>query len=626
MDLFNLAAQRLGYQLEWKLFSHGDTEALLREGKADLVLMAVPTPERAREFHLTDPWMPIEGRLVWRDTGGRGAPDLAGKRIGLPGFRLYETLAKEYYRDAIPVRRVSRVELIEMVCRREIAAAILDSRTLDTILLNRPPSCEGVALGLDALEKSRTSLVIMSTRATAAQGEALRAEISELSANGSLKEIYRRHGLGYSPEVHLMDEVSQVARRNRQLRWLLYGAGALALIAAFLAYRLRKALAAADQASQAKSTFLANMSHEIRTPMNGVIGLAEVLMHEPLAEHQRQMADSIRQCGQNLLEILNDVLDHSKLEAGKLEIESAPFELRKPIRTVSESLGVVARDKGLELRVEVAPEVPEWVLGDSLRLSQILFNLVGNAIKFTERGSVILGIRPEGSRIRFEVRDTGIGVSPEQQPRLFEPFSQADRGTTRRFGGTGLGLSIVKRLVDRMNGDLGIDSVLGQGACFWFAIELPAAPAKEEPTAFAAASVTPAADPLRLLFADDNAVNRRVVAALLGKLGHQVDLAEDGAQAVERFLANSYDAIFLDCHMPVEDGFSAARRIRAAETARRGGARVPIVALTALAFEEDKTRCLEAGMDAHLVKPVRLEDLERALEQFVPAPALIRAR
>ncbi|MBY0375801.1 MAG: transporter substrate-binding domain-containing protein, partial [Bryobacteraceae bacterium] len=482
VDLFNLAAKRAGYQLEWKLFSQSDPETLLRNNQADLILMAVPTAERAREFHLTDPWMPIEGRLVWRGDG-RKTPNLDGKRLGLPGFRLYETLAKQHYAKATPVRRVSRVELLEMVCRGDVDAAIFDSRTLDTILLSRPDACSGVALGLDSLEGSRTSLVIMGPKRLARDAEVLRAQITELSADGTLRAVYRSHGLGYSPEVHLADELAQVARRNRQLRWLLYAAGGLLVVIAILADRLRRALRQADQASQAKSTFLANMSHEIRTPMNGVIGLAEVLMHEQLPDHQRQMAASIRQCGRNLLEILNDVLDHSKLEAGKLELESAPFELRAPLGTVSESLGVVAREKGLELRIEVEPAVPQWVVGDSLRLSQILFNLVGNAIKFTERGRVTVRVSVEGARTRFAVEDTGIGMTAAQQARLFEPFSQADRGTTRRFGGTGLGLSIVKRLVDRMNGELGLTSKPGEGSCFWFLLELPVAQPKEAPEA-----------------------------------------------------------------------------------------------------------------------------------------------
>ena len=205
-------------------------------------------------------------------------------------------------------------------------------------------------------------------------------------------------------------------------------------------------------------------------------------------------------------------------------------------------------------------------------------------------------------------------MTAAEQERLFEPFSQADRGTTRRFGGTGLGLSIVKRLVERMNGELGLTSKPGEGSCFWFAVELPVAQPKEAPVAMERSR---RGVPLRLLFADDNLVNRRVVAALLEKLGHEVDLVEDGAQAVDRYQTRAYDAIFLDCHMPVEDGFSAARRIRAHE-ATREGSRIPLIALTALAFEEDKARCLEAGMDAHLVKPVRLEDLESALERWVP--------
>jgi signal transduction histidine kinase len=380
------------------------------------------------------------------------------------------------------------------------------------------------------------------------------------------------------------------------------------------ARELEEARDRAESASRSKSEFLANVSHEIRTPLNGVLGMTEILLDGEKAADRREGLELIRTSATSLLHVLNDILDLSKLDAGRIEIEVEPFAVREVVERAIAPFALTLRAKGVDLDVAVAPCVPEWVAGDPGRLRQVLANLLSNAAKFTERGRVELAVGacavPAGrTRLRFRVADTGIGIPAHRLGAIFEPFVQADGSTTRRFGGTGLGLTIASRLVAKMGGALEVESREGVGSSFSFEVELAtaAAPAVTAPEAGPPRRVRP----LRILVAEDAPVNQTVIRRLLQKEGHDVTVVENGRLAVAAATSEPYDVVLMDVQMPEMDGLAATEAIRAGETA--SGARVPIVALTAHALGGDRERCLAAGMDGYLTKPVRREELARVL-------------
>ena len=386
---------------------------------------------------------------------------------------------------------------------------------------------------------------------------------------------------------------------------------------------------AAERASQAKSEFLANVSHELRTPMNAIIGMTDLTLQEPLSPLVREHLDLVKSNARLLLDLMNDILDFSKLESGKFSLENSLFELRTTIEDLLGTFSFRAAERGLHLLCHTAHDVPDRLRGDPLRLRQVLMNLISNAVKFTERGTVVVEVATEWitereTRLKFSVTDTGIGISPGDQERIFAPFTQVDASNTRRFGGTGLGLAIASDLIRAMGDQLRVRSDLGAGSTFYFSVTLQrdaseptqgknaAADETPRPSRAANHAAPPPLRPLKVLLAEDTPTNQLLILKVLNKRGHSVDVAHDGLQAVEMALAGRYDVILMDVQMPKMDGLQVTATLRASASA----AKTPIIALTAYAMSGDQQRCIDAGMNDYLAKPFDVRRLAEIVETW----------
>ena len=509
-------------------------------------------------------------------------------------------------RDVLPLRAIARAQTGQVAAARRDLAAL---RAIDTNA---------------ALIHYVQAEVLLAEGRTAEAYEMLRAHMQVREVVSARNFSSGIHQVTGNMQEQLAERRQQLetARDNTSLQRAVIGIGIVFLLftggtviwLSRQAGRLRLAQRRAEDANRAKSEFLANMSHEIRTPLNGVVSMADSLTRRDLGVQEREMVELIRSSGVTLERLLSDILDSAKIESGQVTVDPAPFNLEQAVSDIGALWRVKAEDKGVALEVEFDPALTGHVLGDAVRLRQVLANLVSNSLKFTSKGSVRLTVTAAaGDRVVFRVCDTGVGFSTEQRDRIFKRFQQADGSITRRYGGTGLGLAISSALVDLMGGGLDCESRPGEGSSFWFEIPLPRVEAGDADTTVVEAGerdVTGAA--LRILLADDHPANRKVVEIMLGATEMELVTVDDGQKAVEAFRDGGFDLVLMDMQMPVMDGLTATAEIRRHE-AEHGLSRTPVVMLTANAMAEHVAAGREAGADGHLTKPVTMTSLFAAI-------------
>ena len=615
LDVLSQAASRIKLPIRFEKVTDS-VQKSLATGKVDLWPRLIPDYSHdPPNIFFSEPWVGMSYCFLSK----RGWKPVIGSKVVVAGGDFLARLAKQSVpgADVVPLQPGTR--LMEQVCSGQADAAFVESRVLYAMLLNdRDRHCQGFQFQTTPANGAALPASIASTQDAAWAARLLREEIGHMAADGSLAKLHAQWFLITSTETEALDSLHHAERDLFAIRLLACAFAGLLVVMLLQSRRLRKMRADAERASDLKTRFVANVSHEIRTPLSGIVGLADMLSDTRLTAHQSELLRLVRSTARSLVQVSNDLLDVAKVDAGKLEMDRGPFDLRLVAEDACAMMAGRAAEKGIRLTTSIDPGVPRRVDGDATRLRQVLMNLLGNSLQFSGNGEVKLSVAVDRAtpfqwQITFSISDTGPGIPPADLARLFQDFEEGDVGRQPVRRGAGLGLAIGKRLVDLMGGAISVESPGGVGAHFRFTLPFEVA----GPEADLPGVSTPATGvgPLRVLVCEDDPVNQRVAVHMLQKLSHHVEAVANGLDAVKAAAAQRFDVILMDCQLPGIDGFEAARRIRAGGAS--AGARV--VALTAAALTEDRLHCTEAGMEGFLAKPISLAALSEALSSLEPS-------